>query len=278
MPALARPLLLAILPGNPGDAVFYGDFARALEARGHEVLVASHLTLTAPPASLLPYAAHQVEAIERHLAATGRSLAEVELVLLGHSVGAYLAYLIVKHRLLPVSRVFMLCPFLARPSLSARLLLKLVTSRRLYGGGLRLWRRGPPKLRRLLVGAAGVGAHEGWVQAALASTEPLSWAAMATAEAAEIASRAQVSYLFEEPLFQDPRRFLAVLTPDDRWAPRAWSDPRAPACLWLAGISHAFVLEPDQCQAVAGVVHERLATEPAMTAAATQRTAAARLP
>jgi alpha-beta hydrolase superfamily lysophospholipase len=257
VPALeARPTLLVIIPGNPGDAVFYADFARALETLGHEVLVASHLDLRAPPDSLTPYALHQVEAITGHLAGTGRSAADVELVLLGHSVGAYLAYLIVAQRLLPVARVFMLCPFLTRPARSGRLLLQLVTSPRLYAGLLAFWRVLPARLQRWLVKLSGAGRHGAWVQAALLSTQPLAWAAMAGAEAAEIASRGEVSYLFEEPLFRDPRRFVALLARRDRWAPRAWSDPRA--CLPLDGLEHAFVVHPAQCQAVAGAIHQRL--------------------
>lgn len=254
----ARPTLLVIIPGNPGDAVFYADFARALEALGHEVLVTSHLALLDPPASLTPYAVHQVSAVTRHLAGTGRSVADVEVVLVGHSVGAYLAHLIVTQRLVPVSRVFMLCPFLTRPARSGRMLLKLVTSPRLYARLLGFWRRLPARLQRWLVAGAGAGAHGAWVGAALASAQPLAWAAMAGAEAAEIAGRADVSYLFEEPLFRDPERFVALLARRDRWAPRAWSDPRAPASLWLDGISHAFVVDPAQCQAVASTIHQRL--------------------
>jgi hypothetical protein len=251
-----RPALLVIIPGNPGDAVFYADFARALEAHGHEVLVTSHLTLLAPPASLTPYALHQVQAVTRHLASTGRSVTDVEVVLLGHSVGAYLAHLVVAQGLLPVSRVFMLCPFLTRPARSGRLLLRLVTSP-LYARLLGLWGRLPARLQRWLVARSGAGPHAAWVQAALASPQPLAWAAMAGAEAAEIASRADVSYLFEEPLFRDPERFVALLARRDRWAPPTWSD-RAGACLWLDGISHAFVVDPAQCQAVARAIDRRL--------------------
>src|SRR6476646_8506235 len=96
----ARSTLLAVIPGNPGDAIFYGHFVEALRAHGHEVTVASHLLLAGAPDSLLPYAAHQAEAITRYLGDTGRSSADVDLVLVGHSVGAYLAYLIVARGLL----------------------------------------------------------------------------------------------------------------------------------------------------------------------------------
>lgn len=250
-------MLLVIIPGNPGDAVFYADLARAFEALGHEVLVTSHLTLLDPPASLTPYALHQADAVTRHLARTGRSAADVEVVLLGHSVGAYLAHLIVSQRLLPVSRVFMLCPFLTRPASSGRLVLKLVASPRLYPRLLGVWRSLPARLQSWLVDHAGAGPHAAWVQEALASSQPRAWAAMASAEAAEIASRADVSYLFEDPLFQDPDRFVTLLAPRDRWAPRTWSDPRAPACVRLDGISHAFVVDPAQCEAVASAIHRR---------------------
>lgn len=253
-----KPTLLAVIPGNPGDAVFYREFAAALAEHGHEVTVASHLLLEAPPESLMPYALHHVEAITSHLAGSGRSLADVEVVLIGHSVGAYLAHLIVTRRLLPVARVFLLCPFLARPSLSGRLILWAVTSRWL-AVGLRGWRLLPRWLRRWLVAAAGAGGHGEWVLAALESEQPRAWGAMAAAESREIAARADASYLFDEPMFQDPSRFAALLCRRDRWAPRRFADPRAPAALALDGVAHAFVVHPVQCRAVARLIHQRLA-------------------
>jgi pimeloyl-ACP methyl ester carboxylesterase len=251
-----KQTVLAVIPGNPGDAVFYGDFARALEAHGHEVTVTSHLLLAEPPDSLLPYAHHQVEAITRYLGATGRSPAAVELVLVGHSVGAYLAHLIVARRLLPVARVLLLCPFLSRPALSGRLILKLVTSPRLLRACLRCWRVVPRWLRRRLIAAAGAGAHGAWVEEALASEQPLAWGAMATAESREIATRPDASYLVDEPLFQDPHRCVPVLCHRDRWAPRRW-----PGVQPVDGIGHAFVVDPAQCRVVASLIHERLMVE-----------------
>jgi alpha-beta hydrolase superfamily lysophospholipase len=250
--------LLAVIPGNPGDAVFYGEFVRELQALGHEVTVASHLCLTEPPASLLPYARHQAAAITRHLAATGRTAGDVELVLLGHSVGAYLAYLIVAQGLLPVARVFLLFPFLARPAFSARLILKAVTSRRLFAAFLRLWRVVPRRIARRLIALAGAGVHGSWVEAALASSQALACAAMATTEAAEIAARADAAYLFDEPAFRDPQRVELLLGRRDRWAPQAWSNGQAPAGRRLEEIDHAFVVDPDQCRAVAEAIHRRL--------------------
>jgi pimeloyl-ACP methyl ester carboxylesterase len=248
-----RSTLLAVIPGNPGDAVFYGDFVEALRAHGHEVTVASHLLLDEAPDSLVPYATHQAGAITRYLAGTGRSSAEVDLVLVGHSVGAYLAYLIVARGLLPVSRVFLLCPFLSRPALSGRLLLQLVTSPGLLRACLQSWRWLPRWLQRRLVAAAGAGPHGDWVLDALAAGQPLGWGTMAAAEAREIASRPDAAYLLEEPLFQDPERSIPVLCRRDRWAPRRW--PGVPP---IAGISHAFVVDPAQCRRVAQVIHERL--------------------
>jgi hypothetical protein len=78
---------------------------------------------------------------------------------------------------------------------------------------------------------------------------------MATAEAREIASRRDTAYLLEEPLFQDPARSIPVLCRRDRWAPRRW-----PGVQPVAGISHAFVVDPAQCRTVADLIHERLAT------------------
>jgi pimeloyl-ACP methyl ester carboxylesterase len=251
-----KPPVLAVIPGNPGDAVFYRELVRALEEHGHEVTVASHLLLSDPPGSLLPYAVHQAEAVTRYLAATGRTAEDVELVLLGHSVGAYLAYLIVARGLLPVARVFLLCPFLTRPSLSGRLILKLVTSPRLLGAGLRCWRALPRWLQRRMVAVAGAGSHGDWVLSALASQEPAGWAAMATAEVAEIASRPDASYLLDEPLFRDPERCTSMLCRRDRWAPRAVAPP---AARLVEGITHAFVVAPAQCRIMARVIHDLLA-------------------
>jgi alpha-beta hydrolase superfamily lysophospholipase len=218
--------------------------------------VASHLALAAAPSDLLPYAVHQAEAIARHLAGTGRSAADVDVVLIGHSVGAYLAYLIVARRLLPVTRVFMLCPFLARPSLSGRLILRLVTSRRLFAALLRGWRLVPAQVQRWLIALGGAGGHGEWVQGALASSRPRNWAAMAGAEAREIATRADASYLLAEPLFRQPEGLVPVLCRRDRWAPRRWP---AGAVEPVGGLGHAFVVDPRQCRLVARLVHERLA-------------------
>jgi pimeloyl-ACP methyl ester carboxylesterase len=250
----AKPTPLAVIPGNPGDRVFYGAFVRALEAHGHEVTLAGHLSLPAPPSSLLPYALHQADAITRHLAASGRSVEDVELVLLGHSVGAYLAYLIVARRLLPVARVFMLCPFLARPELSGRLILALVVRPRVRAAALRIWRLLPHRLQRWLVALAGAGAHGEWVRGALVSGQPQVWGTMAAAEAVEIGSRPDAAYLLDEPLFRDPERSVPVLARGDRWAPRRWPGVRP-----LDGLTHAFVVEEGQCRMVARLVHERLA-------------------
>jgi pimeloyl-ACP methyl ester carboxylesterase len=249
-----RPLL-AVLPGNPGDAVFYGDFVRALESHGHEVTVTSHLATHDAQHGLLPYARHQAEAISRYLIATGRSVDDVDLVLVGHSVGAYLGYLLAARRLLPVARLFLIFPFLARPALSGRLLLKLLSSPGLVAVSLRLWRALPRWLQRRLIAGAGAGAHGAWVEAAMATEQPRAWVAMARAEAAEIASRPDASYLTDEPLLRDPDRVTCVLCPRDRWA------PLRPAPLdteVVPGVSHAFVVDPAQCQVVARLIARRL--------------------
>jgi pimeloyl-ACP methyl ester carboxylesterase len=252
MAAGAKQTLLAVLPGNPGNAVFYAEFVRQLAELGHEVTVASHLALLDPPASLVPYAAHQAGAITSYLAGTGRSIEDVDLILVGHSVGAYLAYLMVARRMLPVARVFMLFPFVARPAWSGRLLLKLVGSRPLVAAGLRCWRALPPWLQRRLIALAGAGAHGEWVREALAAEQPRAWAAMASGEAREIASRRNAVYLLEEPLFQDGR-VVVLGCRRDRWA-----TPATPGLRLVEGVSHAFVIDREQCRAVARLIHEWL--------------------
>src|SRR5687768_10892156 len=122
--SVARPRLLVVLPGNPGLAAFYEELVRDLERRGHEATVASHPCLPEPPSELMVYAHHHADSVRRHLAERGRTVDDVELILVGHSVGAYLAYLVVAHGLLPVARVMMLFPFLMRPALRGRLILR----------------------------------------------------------------------------------------------------------------------------------------------------------
>jgi pimeloyl-ACP methyl ester carboxylesterase len=240
---------LVVIPGNPGSAVFYADFVARLRALGHEAIVDSHPNLSAP-ATLLPYAEHHARQVRERLGA------DREVVLVGHSVGAYLAHLMVAHSLLPVARLFMLCPFLRRPAPSGRLILAGVGAQ-----AVAVLRRLPRRVRRALV-AHGAGSH--W-QAALAgveSSEALGWAAMARVERREIATRRDAGYLFEHPFFRDPSRFVPMLCQADRWAPPALAtELRGMAYRLGPTVGHAFVLDPGQSQEVAQALHRFLGGE-----------------
>jgi pimeloyl-ACP methyl ester carboxylesterase len=242
--------LLVIIPGNPGVAALYGALVGALEAHGHEVLVASHPPLR-DAADLLPYARHHAEATRRHLDGAARPV-----VLIGHSVGAYLGYLIVARDLLPVSRLILLCPFVARPRLSGRLILALVTCAPLFAAGMAALRVLPGSWRRGLLRRAGAGDLTSTIAELLCSALPATAAAMARAERAEIAIRPHAGYLFEHPLLADPARTAALLAPDDRWvsaAVQAQLGVLAPPPDRRLG--HALVVDGEQCRLVAAALH-----------------------
>jgi pimeloyl-ACP methyl ester carboxylesterase len=226
--------LLVLIPGNPGDPRFYQDFLGALRARGHEALISAHPQ--GPADTLLPYAEHHAVAVRRYVAATGRTMEDVQVTLVGHSVGAYLAHLIVTHALLPVERVCMLFPFLARPPLGGRAVLQLVAWPPLIAGVLKTVRALPASWRRRLLRSLGAG--EG-LSAALAFVEgPAAEAsvAMARIERREIAARPDAGYLYQHDFFRTPERWVALACDRDRWAPRGVATtPVAPP------VSHGFV-------------------------------------
>jgi pimeloyl-ACP methyl ester carboxylesterase len=215
-PKLRRRLVI-VLPGNPGEAAFYQGLREDLEAGGHEVVVASHPELLEPPTDLMPYARHHVASALRHLGRSGRTVDDVEVVLVGHSVGAYLAYLIAARGLLPVARVFMVFPFLARPVFSGRLILRVATCRPLFAALVGLYRALPARCQRWLVASAGAGELTALVMRALASPLPFACASMARVERAEIAARPDAAYLLDAPWLPDAAGLTVLLCPDDRW-------------------------------------------------------------
>ena len=260
-PGEGKPRLLVVLPGNPGDAGFYRSFLDSLQARGHEATVASHPCLTRSPADLLIYARHHAEAARQHLTATGRSVDDVEVVLLGHSVGAYLAYLLVAHGLLPVARVIMLFPFLMRPALGGRLVLRALSMPWLVRLTLGLLRFLPRALRHRLIAGAGAADLSPLVLSLLESPQVLGCVNMAAREREEIASRRDLGYLFECPLFRDAHRFSAVLAERDVWAPASVAS-RLPGARHLASpVSHAFVVDARQRELVAETVQAILSRD-----------------
>jgi hypothetical protein len=262
-PKLRRRLVI-VLPGNPGEAAFYQGLKEDLEAGGHEVVVASHPMLLEPAADLMPYARHHVAAALRHLEASGRTVDDVEVVLLGHSVGAYLAHLIVARGLLPVARVFMVFPFLARPAFSGRLILRVATWRPLFVTLVGLFRALPARWRRWLVASGGSGELTAAVLAALDSPLPFACAAMARTERAEIAARPDAAYLLDHARLAEPGRLVAMFCPGDRWVSPAVARQLAPfAHAFDPPMGHAFVVDPAARRRVSDRVRALLeSTEP----------------
>jgi pimeloyl-ACP methyl ester carboxylesterase len=260
-----RTPLVVVLPGNPGLAEFYRELAQDLEGRGHEVVVASHPPLFDPAAGLMPYARHHVTAALQHLQASARTVDDVEVVLVGHSVGAYLAYLIAARGLLPVARVIMIFPFLARPAFSGRLILRAAACRPLFATLVALFRTLPARGQRWLVEAAGAGAQTPAVLRALASPLPFAAGAMARVERAEIAARPDATYLLEEPWFGDLSRLAVMLCPADRWVSPAVARQLAPVAHRLEPpMGHSLVVDPGERRRVTAVLLALLAGEPAV--------------
>jgi pimeloyl-ACP methyl ester carboxylesterase len=258
MTAPPRRPLLVLLPGNPGEPFFYRDLAAELRERGHEVVLSAH---PAPAASgLLPFAEHHAATTTAYLAASGRGVADVEVILIGHSVGAYLAHLIVAHRLLPVARLFLLFPFLMRPALSGRLILAalgIAPLVRAFLGGFRLL---PRRIQLWLAARAGAGEHAPAVLDAVRSGRALAWTAMARAERAEIASRPRCAYLFADEPFRDPQRCAVMLAARDVWAPPRVAAELAPLVHPLpTPVGHSFVVHPAQRRIVVDALDAAIA-------------------
>ena len=249
-----------IIPGNPGDVALYQGFVADLRGRGHQVLISDHPLAPDGDTGLAGYAAHHARATRQYLAGAGRTSDDVEIVLVGHSVGAHLAWLMVSRDLLPVARVFLICPFLMRPALSGRLLIAFAGRRSLVRAALAAFRALPRRLRRWLVARAGAGEHAPWALAALESGQPaLAAAVMAGHERREIVGRRDPLYLLEHPLFSDPARFVALFCADDRWAPPAVAQHLAPFARQLpARVTHAFVAHRGERELVAEVLHQLL--------------------
>jgi pimeloyl-ACP methyl ester carboxylesterase len=242
-PKLRRTLVI-VLPGNPGEAAFYQGFKEDLEEGGHEVVVTSHPELSTPTADLMPYARHHVASALQHLGKSGRTVDDVQVVLVGHSVGAYLAHLIAARGLLPVSRLFMVFPFLARPVFSGRLILRAATCRPLFAALVGLYRRLPARGQRWLVASAGAGELTPLVVQALASPLPFACASMARTERAEIAARADAAYLFDRPWLAEPASLVVMLCPGDRWVSPAVARQLAPFAHWFdPPMGHSLVVD-----------------------------------
>ncbi len=254
--------LVVLLPGNPGEAIFYQLFAAALGARGHAVLVCGPplLSPALAAAGLLAHAEHHATTVRSHLAARGVPIESARIVLVGHSVGAYFAHLIVAHHLLCVRRLVMLFPFLARPRPSGRLLLAAAAWRRLERPLLWLLRALPGRVLDRLLGAGELAAA---ARAALRDDRAPAWLALARSERREIAVRPDAGYLLEQPLFRDPARFAVLLAPRDRWVSARVEAQLAPfAHRCPPPVTHAFVVDPEARRLVVDLLHGLLSTPP----------------
>ncbi len=256
-PAAGSSRLVVLLPGNPGDVIFYEQVAAELDARSHAVLLCS------PPcwspeiaaAGLAAHAQHHADTVRRHLASRSPT-APTEIVLVGHSVGAYFAHLIVAHRLLSVSALIMLFPFLARPRISGRMILAAASWSWLHRPLLGLVRALPAAALDLLMGA-GELTHS--AREAARDDRARCWLALARAERREIAGRADAGYLFDDPLFADAARFAVLLAPRDRWVSKQVEQQLSPfAHHCQPPVTHAFVIHPEARRLVVDRLHDLL--------------------
>jgi pimeloyl-ACP methyl ester carboxylesterase len=249
---VATPLLL-IVPGNPGDAYFYAGFADTLRARAHEVAVFDHARLRSPPASMLVYARHQAEQVRRYLRESGRTTGDVELIIVGHSVGAYVAHLIEKHALLPVSRVVYLFPFFARPSWRA--FLSLTIWGRFGPGVLATFRSLPRAWQVAWLRRAGVHAHHDHIIAAVASEHASSYTSMGRAELLEIGPYRDAGHVWRDSSLARSGRVACLYIDHDAWSPaREHAGVRSMSYRITRPVSHNFVIDEGSWPVVASAV------------------------
>lgn len=252
-----RDRVILLIPGNPGDAYYYRGFADVLRQRGHEVAVFDHARLLRAPKTMAPYAEHQAGCLLDYLHCSGRSPAEVEIVLLGHSIGGYLAHLIAKHGMLPIARAVLLFPFLAKPSSGA--LRALAAWRYLGGPFVRLLRRLPARWHRALVRSLGLEAHANHLLATFAGEHALSYPAMGVSEYREVGLREDASYILRESTLAARGRLACLFASNDRWSPVNAQPDLAGVSHQLDGdVKHAFVLEPESWPRIADALGAQL--------------------
>jgi hypothetical protein len=249
--------LILLVPGNPGDAYYYRGFAGALRERGHEVAVFDHARLTRAPASMRVYAEHQAEQLDAYLRESGRTRADVELVVVGHSVGAYIAHLLEKHALLPVSRVVHLFPFFARPSRGAYVSLAVWGW---FGPQvLAFFRRLPRALQHAWLKRAGVHAHRDHVITTLYSEHARSYTSMGSVEFAEITRYLDGHHVLRDSLLAREGKVACLFAEGDHWSPvREHPEVRAISYRLTRSVSHTFVLDENSWPTVADALEALL--------------------
>jgi len=224
-----------------------------LRTRGHEVAVFDHARLPHPPASMLVYARHQAEQVERYLRESGRSTNGVELILVGHSVGAYIAHLIEKHALLPVSRIVHLFPFFARPSWRA--FLSLTVWGRFGAQVLGTFRRLPRDWQIAWLKRAGVHAHHDHIIATVSSEHASSYTSMGRAELLEIVPYRDAGHVWRDSSLAREGRVACLYIDHDAWSPaKEHSGVRSMSYRITRPVSHTFVLDESSWPVVASAV------------------------
>lgn len=249
---MAQPLFL-IVPGNPGDAYYYAGFAQTLRERGHEVAVFDHARLHRPPASMLVYAQHQAERVQRYLRESGRRPRDVELILIGHSVGAYVAHLIEKQALLPISRIVHLFPFFARPSWRAYLSLTVWGH---FGPQVLAAFRSLPRAWQVAwLERAGVHAHHDHIIAAVTSAHATSYTSMGRAELRELGPYRDAGHVWRDSRLAHEGRVACLFIDHDAWSPaNEHPDVRRMSYRITRPLSHTFVLDESSWPVVASAI------------------------
>lgn len=256
MKAVSQRLLL-LVPGNPGDAYYYRGFAAVLGERGHEVAVFDHARLTRPPQNMLVYARHQAAELDAYLSQSGRTRGDVELVVVGHSVGAYVAHLIEKHALLPVSRIVHLFPFFARPSWQA--FASLAVWGCLGPQVLATFRRLPRPWQHAWLKRAGVHAHREHVIRTLYSEHARSYTSMGRVELTEITRLLDAGHVVRDSPLARQGKVACLFADGDHWSPaREHPEVRAISYRFTRPVSHTFVLDPGSWLTVADALEALL--------------------
>ena len=251
--------LIAIIPGNPGDAVFFERFIDHLETAGHDVLCWDHPSLSRSDSSLLPLAAFHAASINTQLAMRRAQGEEVELTVIGYSLGGYITHLMAAHDLIQIDQVVLLFPFVTRPTPRGMRYLKACATPAIYHSVIRLFRLLPERRARQLLVRLGVAEHQDWLYQVLNSPRAFSYFALAEIELQEIATRRSCNYLLDHPLFNDPERFTCLFTDGDRWVPEHVHDALEPfAHRFDEPVPHDFILFPETCRRVADQLLELL--------------------